>query len=65
MRLVTSKSQPRRFLETAKTINDSVPGSTKRKIVAAAIVTGGLAGLTAGSAAVSSLRRRMEGASDD
>jgi hypothetical protein len=38
---------------------------TKSRILKGGLVAGGLAGLTAGSAAISSLRRRKEAASDD
>lgn len=37
----------------------------KDKAMRAGLVAGGLAGLTAGSAGISSLRRRKEGARDD
>jgi len=37
----------------------------KDKAVKAGLIAGGLAGLTAGSAGISSLRRRKEGARDD
>jgi hypothetical protein len=40
-------------------------GVPKDKAVKAGLVAGGLVGLTAGSAGISSLRRRKEGARDD
>jgi hypothetical protein len=40
-------------------------GLPKEKAVKAGLVAGGLVGLTAGSAGISSLRRRKEGARDD
>jgi hypothetical protein len=40
-------------------------GLSKDKAVKGGLVAGGLAGLTAGSAGISSLRRRKEGARDD
>jgi hypothetical protein len=45
-----------------KTLKASLPNDTALK---AGLIAGGLAGLTAGSAGISSLRRRMEGAVDD
>jgi len=36
-------------------------GVNRSKLVKAGLVAGGLAALTAGSAAISSIRRRMEG----
>jgi hypothetical protein len=47
---------------SAKGLKPSVP---KDAAVKAGLVAGGLAGLTAGSAGISALRRRAEGASDD
>jgi hypothetical protein len=40
-------------------------GSTKGKVLKASLIAGGLAVLTAGSAGISSLRRREKGARDD
>jgi hypothetical protein len=80
MGLFNRKSRLQRFLETVndslealsagaagsvgsgKALKDVVPKDKARK---AGLIAGGLAGLTAGSAGISSLRRRMEGASDD
>jgi hypothetical protein len=45
-----------------KTLKDAVPTD---KALKAGLIAGGLAGLTAGSAGISSLRRRREGARDD
>ncbi len=73
MRLVTRKSKLQRLLDTAADslkvpsgVKSSLPDlhagkGMKRGLIAA----GGLAGLTAGSAGISSLRRRKEGARDD
>jgi hypothetical protein len=44
-----------------KTLKDAVPTD---KALKAGLIAGGLAGLTAGSAGISSLRRRKEGARD-
>ena len=48
--------------EVGKALSGVVPKGTALK---AGLLAGGLAGLTAGSAAVSSLRTRKEGARDD
>lgn len=62
MRYFNRKSQSERLLETAKDSLDALSGSmTKGKMLKATVVAGGLAVLTAGSAGISSLRRRMEG----
>jgi hypothetical protein len=58
MRLFNRKSQLQRLLET---VNDSLERKT---VKTGLIAAGGLAGLTAGSAAISSLRRRGEAATD-
>jgi hypothetical protein len=62
MRLLRTKSKPDRLLDT---VGDSLAtlsdGSSRSKLLKASLVAGGLAAVTAGSAAVSSLRRRTEG----
>jgi hypothetical protein len=66
MRLLRGKSEPEQLRET---VNDSFHalsgGLTRGKILAAGAIAGVVAGLTAASAGISSLRRRLEGASDD
>lgn len=67
MRLLNRKNQVQRLLET---VGDSidVPSTLKspgRATKAGLIAAGSLAGLTAGSAGISSLRRKQEEASDD
>ena len=73
MRLLNGKSRPQRLL---KTINKSlrVPSGIKsglpdvgsgKAMKAGLITAGGLAGLTAGSAGISSLRRHREATRDD
>ena len=47
---------------SGKALKDALPKDKARK---AGLIAGGLAGLTAGSAGISSLRRRLEGARDD
>ena len=61
-----------RALEWAVDMLEEVPNGAKRAapdkgkaLKAGAIAAGGLAGLTAASAGISSLRRRMEGAESD
>ena len=62
MRLLRSKSEPDRLLDT---VGDSLAalsdGVNRSKLLKAGLIAGGVAVLTAGSAAVSSIRRRMEG----
>jgi hypothetical protein len=64
MRLLRTKSRPDRLLDT---VGDSVAalggGVTKGKLLKAGLVAGGVAAVTAGSAAISSIRRRLEGGS--
>jgi hypothetical protein len=47
---------------SGKALKDALPKDKARK---AGLIAGGLAGLTAGSAGISSLRRRLEGARND
>jgi hypothetical protein len=62
MRLVQRTSESDRPLETVSTSLGAMTGSVNRsRLVKASLVAGGLAALTAGSAAISSIRRRMEG----
>jgi hypothetical protein len=57
MRLLHRKSQSERFFDN---LGDSLGGVTRRSnLVKASLVAGGLAAVAAGSAAISSLRRRM------
>jgi hypothetical protein len=73
VRILNRKTPLQRFLDS---VNDTldVPdglrfdlpgGSTGRALKAGLIAFGGLAGLTAGSAGISSLRDHREGARDD
>ena len=68
MRLFKRKSRWQRFLESVK--DSLVEPIAKRlrsdkTVKVGAIAAGGLTGLTAGSAGISSLRRRIEGEEDD
>jgi hypothetical protein len=47
---------------SGKSLKDALPKDKARK---AGLIAGGVAGLTAGSAGISSLRRRLEGARND
>jgi hypothetical protein len=81
MKLFNRKSKVERLLETVndsletvaglaaasgvgsgRTLKDALPKDKARK---AGLIAGGVAGLTAGSAGISSLRRRLEGARND
>jgi hypothetical protein len=71
MRLFNRKSQLQRFLETVEDTLDpstwknvELPGSAKA-LKTGLIAAGGVAGLTAASAGISSIRRRSEGAGRD
>jgi hypothetical protein len=62
MRLLRKKSEPDRLLDA---VGDSLAaltgGVSKSKLVKVGLVAGGAAALTAGSAAISSIRRRIDG----
>jgi hypothetical protein len=62
MGIFKRKSERERLVDS---ISDSVgelrDGLTKSRLLKAGLIAGGLAGLTAGSAGISSLRRRNEG----
>jgi hypothetical protein len=63
MRLFDRKNEMERLAETVSDSLDALSGGSKRgKILKTGLIAGTLAGLTAGSAAISSLRRRKEGA---
>ena len=62
MRLPRRKSEPDRLLDTVGDSLAALSGGVDRsKLVKAGLIAGGVAALTAGSAAISSIRRRMEG----
>ena len=62
MRVFTRKREPEGFLETVNDSLHALSGSlTKGKAMKAGLIAVSLAGLTAGSAAISSLRRQREG----
>jgi hypothetical protein len=62
MRLLRTKSKPDRLLDTVGDSFAALSGGVSRsKLLKASLVAGGVAAVTAGSAAISSFRRRMEG----
>ena len=74
MQLLNRKSQLERFLDTVSDSLEDVPSGIKsglpsvnagRAVKTGLIAAGGLAGLTAASAGISSLRRRVEGTTDE
>jgi hypothetical protein len=65
MRLVNRNTEPERALKSAQDSLGGLGGRlTRDRIVIAGLIAGGIAGLTAASAGISSLRRRVEGARD-
>jgi hypothetical protein len=61
MRFRRTKSEPDRLLDTIGDSLDALSGSMdKSKLLKAGLIAGGVAVLTAGSAAISSIRRRSE-----
>jgi hypothetical protein len=62
MRRLRAKSEPEALLDTVTDSLATARGSVRRStLLKGALIAGGLAALTAGSAAISSLRRRTEG----
>jgi hypothetical protein len=63
MRILRTKREPDRLRDT---VGDALAalgdGVSNRKVFKAGLIAGGVAALTAGSAAISSRRRRIEGA---
>jgi hypothetical protein len=61
MRPLRTKSEPNRLLDTVGDSLAALSGGVNRsKLLKAGLIAGGVAALTAGSAAISSIRRRME-----
>jgi hypothetical protein len=61
LRFLHPKSEPERLLEAVSDSLDAVrSGRHSGTLLRAALVVGGVVALTAGSAAISSLRRRIE-----
>jgi hypothetical protein len=70
MRLFSRKSESERLLASISDSLDALSGTVsgtvnKGRLLKAGLVAGGVAGLAAGSAGISALRRRMEGAGDN
>jgi hypothetical protein len=62
MRFLRTKREPDRLLDTVGDSLSALSGSvSKSQLLKAGLIAGGVAALTAGSAAISSIRRRMEG----
>jgi hypothetical protein len=62
MRLRRTKSKPDRLLDTVGDSFAALSGGVSRsKLLKASLVAGGVAAVTAGSAAISSIRRRTQG----
>jgi hypothetical protein len=62
MRLPRTKSEPDRLLDTVGDSLAALSGGVNRsKLLKAGLIAGGVAAVTAGSAAISSIRRRTEG----
>jgi hypothetical protein len=61
MRLLRTKSEPDRLLDTVGDPFAALSGMNRGKLVKGGLIAGGVAALTAASAAISSIRRRTEG----
>ena len=62
MRPLRAKSEPDRLLDTVGDSLAALSGGVNRsRLLKASLIAGGVAALTAGSAAIYSIRRRMEG----
>lgn len=61
MRLLHHKSQPERLLDAGSdSLGSVLSGRHSGTLFKAALVAGGIAAITAGSAGISALRRRIE-----
>ena len=60
MRLLRSKSEPDRLLDAVGDSLAALSGGVNRNKLKVGLIAGGAAALTAGSAAISSIRRRTE-----
>jgi hypothetical protein len=62
VRIFTRKSELERLIDSASdSLGELSERLTKSRLLKAGLIAGSLAGLTAGSAGISSLRRRSEG----
>ncbi len=60
MRLLRTKREPGRLLETVGDSLAALSGGVNRNKLRVGLIAGGVAALMAGSAAISSIRRRTE-----
>jgi hypothetical protein len=66
MKLGNRKSDPERLVKSPQDTLGALGGSlTRGRVLMAGLLAGGVAALTAGSAGISALRRRSEGARND
>ena len=66
MKLGNRKSAPEQLVKSPQDTLGALSGSLSRgRILMAGLIAGGVAALTAGSAGISALRRRSEGARND
>ncbi|HET6642568.1 MAG TPA: hypothetical protein VFG93_04785 [Gaiellaceae bacterium] len=61
MRLLRTKSEPDRLLDAVEDSLAALSGGVNRNKLKVGLIAGGVAALTAASAAISSIRRRTEG----
>jgi len=61
MRALRTTNKPDRLLDTVGDSFSALSGVRRSKLLKAGLIAGAAAALTAGSAAISSLRRRAEG----
>ena len=61
MRLLRAKSEPDRLLDSVGDSFAALGSVNRSKLLKAGLIAGGVAALTAASAAISSIRRRTEG----
>lgn len=62
MRIFTRKSELERLFDSVgDSLSELIGGLAKSRVLKAGLIAGGLVGLTAGSARISSFRRRSEG----
>ena len=63
MKLLRRKSEPERLFDGVGDSLAALAGTRRRSVMKAGLIAGGVAAVTAGSAAISALRRRLESAS--